>query len=75
MTLTHTAMDRLGDTSQSSLVAVLHNVARGKFRQAVSAVSRAAIQPDSIPKRTVESKAARKSDDKDTGKHHTGRAA
>jgi CHAD domain-containing protein len=41
LTLTHTAMDRLGDVSQSSLVAVLHNVTRGKFRHAVSAVTAA----------------------------------
>jgi len=41
LTLTHTAMERLGDVSQSSLVAVLHNVTRGKFRHAVSAVTAA----------------------------------
>jgi len=38
-TLTHTASERLGDVNQSSLVAVLHNVTGGKFRQAVAAVS------------------------------------
>jgi len=75
MTLTHTAMDRLGDVSQSSLVAVLHNVTRGKFRQAVSAVSQAAIAPARIRKRAVESKTGPKPDGKDRAKRHTGAAA
>lgn len=39
LTLTHTAEERLGDVTRSSLVAVLHNVTRSKFRQAVAAVS------------------------------------
>lgn len=38
-TLTDTATDRLGDVTQSSLVAVLRNVTRAKFRLALSAVS------------------------------------
>jgi len=38
-TLTKTATDRLGDVTQSSLVAVLQNVTRAKFRQAMVAVS------------------------------------
>jgi CHAD domain-containing protein len=38
-TLTHTAAERLGDVNQSSLVAVLHNVTGGKFRQAVAAIA------------------------------------
>ncbi|HZC24332.1 MAG TPA: CHAD domain-containing protein [Candidatus Binatia bacterium] len=37
--LTETAKRRLGEVNQSSLVAVLHNVTRGKFRQAIKAVS------------------------------------
>ena len=37
--LTETARQRLGEVNQSSLVAVLHNVTQGKFRQAVKAVS------------------------------------
>jgi CHAD domain-containing protein len=46
LTLTHTAEERLGDVTQSSLVAVLHNVTRSKFRQAVAAVSATqAIRP------------------------------
>jgi CHAD domain-containing protein len=44
LTLTHTAVERLGDVNQSSLVAVLHNVTRGKFRHAVSAVMAANIE-------------------------------
>lgn len=39
MTLTQTATEHLGDVGQSSLVAALHNVTRGKFRQAVAALS------------------------------------
>src|SRR5271167_667970 len=39
LTLTQTAAKRLGDASQSSLVAALHNVTGGKFRQAVAALS------------------------------------
>lgn len=39
MTLTHTASDHLGEVSQSSLVAALHNATRVKFRHAVSAVT------------------------------------
>ena len=37
--LTETAKRRLGEVNQSSLVAVLHNVTQGKFRQAVQTVS------------------------------------
>jgi len=40
-TLTRTAQDRLGEVTQSSLVATLHNVTRGKFRHAVAMVSAA----------------------------------
>jgi CHAD domain-containing protein len=39
LTLTHTASARLGDVSQSPLVAALHNVTGGKFRRAVAALS------------------------------------
>jgi len=39
LTLTHTASARLGDVSQSPLVAALHNVAGGKFRRAVAALA------------------------------------
>jgi CHAD domain-containing protein len=37
--LTHTAAEHLGEVSQSSLVAALHNVSRVKFRHALAAVS------------------------------------
>jgi len=44
--LTQAASKRLGDINESSLVALLHNVTRGKFRQAVSTLSASpAIQP------------------------------
>jgi CHAD domain-containing protein len=39
LTLTSTAAKQLGDVNQSTLVAALHNVTRGKFRQAVAALS------------------------------------
>ena len=38
-TLTHTAIDRLGDVNQSPLVAALYNVTRGKYRHAIATVS------------------------------------
>jgi CHAD domain-containing protein len=57
LTLTHTAMERLGDVSQSSLVAVLHNVTRGKFRHAVSAVTAKseshAAEPNAVDTRAI----------------------
>ena len=44
--LTEAAAERLGDVNQSSLVALLHNVTGGKFRQAVAAISASpTIQP------------------------------
>ena len=39
LTLTNTASARLGDVNQSPLVAEIHNVTGGKFRQAVAALS------------------------------------
>lgn len=59
MMLTHTAMERLGDISQSSLVAVLRNVTQGKFRQAASAVSAAMIEPKRARKTVVPGKTMR----------------
>jgi CHAD domain-containing protein len=41
--LTHTATEKLGDVNQSSLVAALTNVTRGKFRNAMAAISSANI--------------------------------
>jgi CHAD domain-containing protein len=43
--LTEAAADRLGDVNQSSLVALLHNVTGGKFRQALAAVSASPLIP------------------------------
>lgn len=39
LTLTDTAVQQFGEINHSSLVAALHNVTRGKFRQAADAVS------------------------------------
>jgi len=39
MTLTDTAVQHFGEVNQSSLVAALHSVTRGKFRSAVEAIS------------------------------------
>jgi CHAD domain-containing protein len=39
LTLTHTAVKRIGDVNQSSLVAALNHVTGGKFRHAVAALS------------------------------------
>ena len=61
MTLTHTAMERLGDISQSSLVAVLRNVTQGKFRQAAGAVSAATVEAKPTRHAAVPWKATRKS--------------
>lgn len=41
MTLTRTATEKLGSVNQSSLVAALTNVTRGKFRNAIAAISSA----------------------------------
>ena len=54
LTLTHTAVKRIGDVNQSSLVAALHHVTAGKFRHAVAALSASptiqnAPKPVSIP--------------------------
>jgi CHAD domain-containing protein len=43
MTLTQTATEQLGDVNQSSLVAALSNLTRGKLRQAVAALAATAI--------------------------------
>jgi CHAD domain-containing protein len=43
LTLTQTAAKRIGETSQSSLVAALHHVTGTKFRQAVAALSAAPV--------------------------------
>lgn len=45
--LTQTASEQLGEMNQSSLVAALHNVTRGKFRHALAAIS--ASRKESAP--------------------------
>ena len=64
LTLTHTAVERLGDVNQSSLVAVIRNVTQGKFRHAVSAVMAAKVEshaaPPSAPHLHAVQKTARK---------------
>lgn len=54
LTLTHTAVERLGGVNESPLVAALHNVTGGKFRHAVAAMSaspmtKAPAKPVSLP--------------------------
>lgn len=46
-TLTQTAAKRIGDLHDSSLVAALHHVTGGKFRQAVAALSASPVIQDS----------------------------
>ena len=62
LTLTHTAVERLGNINESSLVAALYNVTRGKFRHAVAAVSatrpHVRARPDSPTVRVVRQKPA-----------------
>ena len=60
LTLTQTAAERLGDVNESSLVAVLHNVTRGKFRHAVSAVTAAKNESRATEPRGAELQDVRK---------------
>jgi CHAD domain-containing protein len=76
LTLTHTATERLGDVSESSLVAVLHNVTQGKFRHAVGAVTAAKTDSQAAKTRAGELRAVRKAAGKNaTIQRHTGAAA
>ena len=69
-------LKRLQDALSSRHEWVMHDVTPGKYRQAVSAVSRAAIEPPRIRERAGESKAVRKREGKGTViEGHTGRAA
>lgn len=52
--LTHTAIKRLGNVNESSLVAVLYNVTRGKFRHAVTALTTAKTEPADRKRKIVE---------------------
>ncbi|HYM77273.1 MAG TPA: CHAD domain-containing protein [Candidatus Dormibacteraeota bacterium] len=64
LTLTHTAVERLGDVNQSPLVAALTNVTRGKFRNAVAAVSFARSGQTSLPREPAILERSRKLDAK-----------
>jgi CHAD domain-containing protein len=76
LTLTHTAAERLGDVNQSSLVAVLHNVTRGKFRQAVSAVMAAKNESRGAQPGALELQSPRRFPRKDTAiERRSGAAA
>jgi CHAD domain-containing protein len=75
VTLTQTAAERLGDVNESSLVAVLHNVTRGKFRHAVSAVTAAKSEFQATPPRGAELQDIRKTIRKDAGMERRSSAA
>jgi len=76
LTLTHTATERLGNVSESSLVAVLHNVTRGKFRHAVSMVTAAKTDSQAAKPRAGQLRAVRKAAGKNAATpRHTGAAA
>jgi CHAD domain-containing protein len=75
LTLTQTAAERLGDVNESSLVAVLHNVTRGKFRHAVSAVTAAKSESHATPPRGAELQDVRKTIRKDAGMEPRSSAA
>jgi len=53
ITLTRSATERLGDITQTSLVAALHNVTRAKLRQAVAAVSAAHLSRPAVERKTT----------------------
>jgi CHAD domain-containing protein len=75
VTLTQTAAERLGDVNESSLVAVLHNVTRGKFRHAVSTVTAAKSESQAPPPRGAELQDIRKTIRKDAGMERRSSAA
>jgi CHAD domain-containing protein len=76
LTLTHTAAERLGDVNESSLVAVLHNVTRGKFRHAVSAVTAAKTDSHAAQPGAGELRAVRKTAGTNAAmERHSGAAA
>ena len=75
LTLTQTAAQRLGDVSESSLVAVLHNVTRGKFRHAVSAVTAAKGESHAARSHGAELQDVRKTIRKDPGMERRSSAA
>jgi CHAD domain-containing protein len=75
LTLTHTAVERLGDVNHSSLVAVLHNVTRGKLRHAVSAVMAATTESHAPRPGAAKLQAVGKTARKDAGMERRSGAA
>ncbi len=75
LTLTQTAVERLGDVNQSSLVAALTNVTRGKFRSAVAAVSSAQSNRAALPQKLALLESSRKLDTKKPALRGSGAAA
>jgi len=51
MTLTHSAIERVGDITESSLVAALHNVTRAKLRHAIAAISTAQLSRRAVERK------------------------
>jgi CHAD domain-containing protein len=67
LTLEHTAAQRLGDVHESSLVAVLHNLAGAKFRRAVSALPTASAAEAPAAKRMARHAVTASADEKSSG--------
>jgi CHAD domain-containing protein len=67
LNLEQTAAQRLGDVHQSSLVAVLHNLAGAKFRKAVTALPSASAAEAPAAKRTTGQPVSPRAADKSTG--------
>lgn len=64
LTLTQTAVERLGDVRESSLVAMLSNLTHGKFRHALAAVSAARAQDSRSQAKSTKPPSQRKPDSK-----------
>jgi CHAD domain-containing protein len=67
LTLEHTAAQRLGDVHESSLVAVLHNLAGSKFRRAVSTLPMASPAEAPAAKRMARHSVPASADEKYSG--------
>jgi len=75
LTLTHTATEHLGSVHESSLVALLHNVTRVKFRHALNAVVAAKTDAHVAQLSASKPPAGRKTAQKDIGTRRRHRAA
>lgn len=76
MTLTHTAIHQLGEVNESSLVAMLINLTRGKFRHALAAVSATRTQESVSQKQPEKSETLKKPGKKSSSiEKRTGAAA